>query len=93
MSKKVKEPFFVARVVSVAIGLVILALILLVLYKGENTDLYKMVIFGMAAVLNFISATIGFSEGKRMRGNLCAILCAIFLLVTVTMAVRMFIFV
>ena len=90
MSKNVKEPFLKARVINLVMGLVILGLILLVLFKGEQTGVYEMLIFCLAAVSNFVAATISFSEQKRIRGNLCAVLCAVFFVVAVIRAVQMF---
>ena len=52
-----------------------------------------MLIFTLAAVENFIGATISFSEQKRVRGNVYAIVCALFLIIALILAVRYFVFV
>lgn len=90
MSKKVKEPFLLARVMNTILGVVILALIIVVLLKDGGTQGYELLIVALAAVENFIAATICFSQRKKVRGNLYAIICAVFLIVAVVFAVRYF---
>ena len=91
MNKPVKEPFFGTRMVNFFIGITILALMLVVLIRKEETDLWEMIIFALAAVENFIGATISFSEQKKVRGNIYAIVCALFLIVALILAVRYFV--
>lgn len=93
MSKKVKEPFLATRAFNLMIGIVILVLIVLVLLKVRGTEIFEMLIFTLAAVENFIGATISFSEHKKVRGNIYAIVCALFLIVALILAVRYFVFV
>ena len=87
MNKKVKEPFFFARTINMVLGFIILLLILLVIYKDSNTAFFQMMIFALAAVMNFIAATVNFSEQKKLRGNIYAIICAVFLIAAVVMSI------
>lgn len=93
MSQKVKEPFFITRGVNLILGIVILALIVVVIVKDSGTEVYEMLIFVLAAIENFIGATISFSEGKKVRGNIYAIVCAVFLIVALILAMGYFVFV
>ena len=93
MSQKVREPFIITRIVNLILGLIILALIVVVLVKKTDTEIFKMLIFVLAAVENFIGATISFSESKRVRGNVYAIVCAVFLIIALIIAMSYFVFV
>lgn len=93
MNRKVREPFLLTRMLNFLIGIIILALIVVVVVKDSNTEVFQMLIFALAAVENFIGATISFSEKKRVRGNVYAIVCAVFLIVALIIAVRYFVFV
>lgn len=88
MNKKAKEPFLAARTLNLLLGFVILALILVVIYKDSGTEIYETLIFALAAIENFIAATISFSEKKKLRGNIYAVICAIFVIVALVLAVR-----
>ena len=93
MSQKVKEPFLKTRVLNLILGMVILALILVAIVKDSNTEIYEMLIFALAAIENFIGATVSFSERKKVRGNIYAIVCAVFLIIALILAMRYFVFV
>ncbi len=93
MSQKVREPFIITRIVNLVLGLIILALMVVVLVKKTGTEVFQMLIFVLAAIENFIGATISFSEKKRVRGNVYAIVCAVFLIVALILAMRYFVFV
>ena len=93
MNKKVREPFFITRTINLIFGIIILVLVVLVMLNIGNRDIFKMLIFTLAAVENFIGATISFSEQKRVRGNVYAIVCALFLIIALILAVRYFVFV
>ena len=93
MNKKVKEPFLGTRIVNFLIGLVILALVVVVLVKREGTEIYEMILFALASIENFIGAIVSFSEQKKVRGNIYAIVCALFLIVALILAVRYFVIV
>ena len=93
MNQKVREPFLRTRMLNFLLGIIILALIVVVIVKDSNTEIFQMLIFALAAVENFIGATISFSEKKRVRGNVYAIVCAVFLIVALIIAVRYFVFV
>ncbi len=88
MSKKVREPFFAARILNFIIGITILAMVVVVMLKKGGTDIYEVAIFALAAIENFIGATISLSEHKKMRGNVYAVFCAVFLIVAVLLAVQ-----
>ena len=85
MKPKVKEPFFIIRAVNFLLGIAILALIIAVLVLKRNTEIFHMLIFVLAAVMNFIAATVNFSEQKKLRGNIYAVICALFLIVAIVM--------
>ena len=93
MNKKVKEPFLASRLLSMLIGLVILGLLVTVIIKDGNTAIYEMAIFALAAVENFISAMICLMRQKMVRGNMYAVICAVFLIVAIVYAARCFLFV
>ncbi len=88
MSKKVREPFLAARIVNFILGITILALIVVVMVKKGGTDIYEIAIFALAAIENFIGATISFSEHKKVRGNICAVICAVFFIGTMLLTVQ-----
>ena len=88
-----REPRRVGALGTVITVLLILALIVVVLVKKTDTEIFKMLIFVLAAVENFIGATISFSESKRVRGNVYAIVCAIFLIIALILAMSYFVFV
>lgn len=87
MNKKVKEPFLTARTVNMVLGFIILLLILLVIYKDSHTEFFQVMIFVLASVMNFIAATVYFSEKKKLRGNIHAVICALFLIAAIVMIV------
>ena len=91
MDKRLREPFLITRAVNLILGIVILALMLVVLIKKSGTEVIKILIFVLAAIENFIGATISFSEKKKVRGNVYAIVCAVFLIVALILAMRYFI--
>lgn len=93
MKQKVKEPFYITRMINFILGLIILVLIAVVLIKRSNTEIFEMLIFLLAAIENFIGATISFSESKKLRGNIYAVVCALFLIIALILAMRYFVFV
>lgn len=93
MNKQVKEPFLLVRAFNLLLGIIILALIVVRMVTQNNAQIYEMIIFALAAVENFIGATISFSQQKKVRGNVYAIICTIFLIVALFLAVRYFVFV
>lgn len=93
MDRRLREPFMVTRIVNLILGIVILGLMVAVLIKKNGTEVMEMLIFVLAAIENFIGATISFSEKKKVRGNVYAIICSIFLIIALILAIRYFIFV
>ena len=93
MKRGLREPFFITRAINFILGVIILALMLVVLIKKSGTEIFEIIIFALAAIENFIGATISFSEKKKVRGNVYAIVCAVFLIVALILAMRYFVFV
>ena len=93
MKHKVREPFFWLRAFNFLLGIVILAMILAVIFLEWNTQVFEMLIFVLAAVMNFIGATISFSESKKLRGNIYAMVCAVFLVIALILAMGYFVFI
>lgn len=93
MKRGLREPFFITRAINFVLGVIILALMLVVLIKKSGTEIFEIIIFALAAVENFIGATISFSEKKKVRGNVYAIVCAVFLIVALILAMSYFVFV
>ena len=93
MNKKVKEPFIVMRSINFILGVIILVLMLLVLLKIGPEAIFEMLIFTLAAVETFIGAIINLSENKRVRGTVYAVICSVFLIMALILAVRYFVFV
>ena len=93
MKHKVREPFFWLRTFNFLLGIVILAMILAVIFLEWNTQVFEMLIFVLAAVMNFIGATISFSESKKLRGNIYAMVCAVFLVIALILAMGYFVFI
>lgn len=93
MNRKVREPFLTARTLNFILGVVILILMGLVITDVGMQDVNVMLIFSLASVENFIGATISFSEGKKVRGNIYSIVCAVFLIIALILAMRYFVFV
>jgi heme/copper-type cytochrome/quinol oxidase subunit 4 len=93
MKRGLREPFFITRAINFVLGVIILALMLVVIIKKSGTEIFEIIIFALAAVENFIGATISFSEKKKVRGNVYAIVCAVFLIVALILAMSYFVFV
>ncbi|MBO5159858.1 MAG: hypothetical protein U0M69_03660 [Lachnospiraceae bacterium] len=91
MNQKVKEPFLYTRIFNLILGITILGLLFAVLIKKEGTEIFEVLLFALAAVENFIGATVSFSEKKRVRGNIYAIVCGVFLVAALILAVRYFV--
>ena len=90
MNKKGREPFFIGRMLNMVLGFVILLLILLVIYRDSETKLLEVIIFALAAIANFIAATINFSEKKKLRGNIYAFASTVFFIAAVVMIISLF---
>ena len=93
MKRGLREPFFITRAINFVLGVIILALMLVVFIKKSGTEIFEIIIFALAAVENFIGATISFSEKKKVRGNVYAVVCALFLIIALIIAMRYFVFV
>ena len=91
--KRVREPFFFTRAFNLILGIVILGLIIAVHIKKTGTEIFEMLIFSLAAIENYIGAVISFSEQKKVRGNVYAVVCAVFLIIALIIAMRYFVFV
>lgn len=89
-NKKGKEPISAVRAVNLALGFIILSLVLVITSKDSGTEIYEMIVFALAAIENFIAATVGFSEKKKVRGNIYAVIGALFLIIALVLAVQYF---
>ena len=87
MNKKVKEPFFAARTTNMVLGFIILLLILIVIYKDSDTEFFQIMILALASVMNFVAAIVNFSEQKKLRGNVHAFACTVFLVGAIVMSI------
>lgn len=88
MNKKVKEPFFWSRLLNMILGIAILGLITAMFFLDGGTEICEILIFALAAAANFIAAMICFVRMKKIRGNIYAVLCTVFLLLAVFLTVR-----
>lgn len=88
MSNKVKEPFFWSRLINMILGIAILVLIVAMFFLDSGIEICEILIFVMAAAANFIAAMICFVRMKRIRGNIYAALCTVFLLLAVFLTVH-----
>lgn len=90
MNRKMKEPFQNVRAVNFILGIVILILAVVALLREKNREIFEIALFGLAALENFIGATVSFSTQRKVRGNLYAVIGAVFLIMAVILAVRHF---
>ena len=92
MNKKVKEPFFIARVINSCLGVASLGLMLLVVLKDQSTAIFEILMFVFVGVMNFIAATISFSVQKKVMGNIYAVICTIFFVAALVLTAYHYIF-
>ena len=92
MEKQVKEPYLLGRLMTLILGVIILGLMIARIVIGSGAKVCEMLIFSLAAVMNFIGATISFSQQKRTKGNIYATVCACFLIVALILALIYFVF-
>lgn len=90
MNKKMKEPFHNVRIANFILGIVLLILVTVILFQEKNRGILEIILFGLAALENFTGATISFSTQRKVRGNLYAVIGAVFLIVAAILAVRHF---
>ena len=88
MNPKPREPYLYTRILNLILGVAILILMALVFFRDTGTENFEMLIFLLAAIENFIGATVSFSERKKVRGNVYAIISALFLIIALILAVR-----
>ncbi len=91
MNSKTREPYLYTRILNLVLGVIILILMALVFFQDTGTEKFEMLIFFLAAIENFIGATVSFSERKKVRGNVYAIVSALFLIIALILAVRYFV--
>ena len=91
MNSKTREPYLYTRILNLVLGVIILILMALVFFQDTGTEKFEMLIFFLAAIENFIGATVSFSERKKVRGNVYAIISALFLIIALILAVRYFV--
>ena len=91
MNSKTREPYLYTRILNLVLGVIILILMALVFFQDTGTEKFEMLIFFLAAIENCIGATVSFSERKKVRGNVYAIVSALFLIIALILAVRYFV--
>ncbi len=91
MNSKTREPHLYTRILNLVLGVIILILMALVFFQDTGTEKFEILIFFLAAIENFIGATVSFSERKKVRGNVYAIVSALFLIIALILAVRYFV--
>lgn len=89
--KAVKDRFQAVRTINLILGFIILGLVLVVAVKKSGTEIYETLLFALASVENFIASMVSFSEERKMRGNVYAIVCAFCLIIALVLAVRYFV--
>lgn len=91
MNKKGKEPLLLLRSMNFLLGVMILVLLLLAFLKVEGKEVFEIMVFALAAIENFVGATISFSEQKKVRGTIYSVVSAVFLITAAILAFRYFI--
>lgn len=85
-----KDQYYLAKMVNMILGVLILGLILLSFIKKDQQEIYYLLIFALAAVENFVAATMSFAEKKSGRGNLYAVIGGVFLVVAIAMGLKQY---
>ena len=62
MNSKTREPYLYTRILNLVLGVIILILMALVFFQDTGTEKFEMLIFFLAAIENFMGATVSFSE-------------------------------
>lgn len=91
MNKKGKEPLLLLRSMNFLLGVMILILLLLAFLKIEGKEVFEIMVFALAAIENFVGATISFSEQKKVRGTIYSVVSAVFVITAAILAFRYFI--
>ncbi len=91
MNKKGKEPLLFLRSMNFLLGVMILILLLLAFLKVEGKEVFEIMVFALAAIENFVGATISFSEQKKVRGTIYSVVSAVFVITAAILAFRYFI--
>lgn len=90
MKRKDKEASFGLRILNFLLGLTILFLLFLRLFVNEERMLFEILIFVLAAIENFVGATLSFSVNNRIRGNIYAIVSVLFLIMALILGAGYF---
>lgn len=91
MNKKGKEPLLLLRSMNFLLGVMSLVLLLLAFLKVEGKEVFEIMVFALAAIENFVGATISFSEQKKVRGTIYSVVSAVFVITAAILAFRYFI--
>lgn len=91
MNKKGKEPLLFLRSMNFLLGVMILVFLLLAFLKVEGKEVFEIMVFALAAIENFVGATISFSEQKKVRGTIYSVVSAVFVITAAILAFRYFI--
>lgn len=90
MKQKDKETSFGLRILNFFLGLTILFLLFLRLFVNEERRVFEIMIFALAAIENFVGATLSFSAQNWIRGNIYAIVSVLFLIMALILGVSYF---
>lgn len=90
MKRKDKEASYGLRILNFFLGLTILLLFFLRLFVNEGRTVFEIVIFALAAIENFVGATLSLSVHNWIRGNIYAIVSVLFLIMAAVLAAGYF---
>lgn len=90
MKRKDKEASYGLRILNFFLGLTILLLLFLRLFVNEERMVFEIVIFALAAIENFVGATLSLSAHNWIRGNIYAIVSVLFLIMASVLAAGYF---
>lgn len=90
MKRKDKEASYGLRILNFFLGLTILLLLFLRLFVNEERTVFEIVIFALAAIENFVGATLSLSAHNWIRGNIYAIVSVLFLIMASVLAAGYF---
>lgn len=90
MKQKDKEASFSLRILNFFLGLTILLLLFLRLFAEEERAVFEIVTFALAAIENFVGATLSISAHNWIRGNLYAMISVLFLIMALILGAGYF---
>lgn len=90
MKQKDKETSYGLRILNFFLGLTILLLLFLRIFAEEEREVFEIMIFALAAIENFVGATLSISSHNWIRGNLYAVISVLFLIMAMILGVSYF---